>query len=76
MVVMKNQLLLTHVTPIIFVGPTTSLLNFILVQSIKYTFHLISSGEVVEFSAKETTFMKVIHVADDHASFMIERGSF
>ena len=31
LVVMKNQLLLTHVTPIIFVGPTTSLLNFILV---------------------------------------------
>ena len=28
------------------------------------------------FSAKETTSMKVLHVADDDASLMIERGSF
>ena len=30
----------------------------------------------MEFSAKETTSMKVLHVADDDASLMIERGSF
>ena len=30
----------------------------------------------MEFSAKETTSMKVLHVANDDASLMIERGSF